>query len=170
MSDEREIEYLMIFLNIELNLQTKFTQLVPALEQFTADEINQAILSRQAEIRFSLLERFAQPGQGPNSLAIKVLETLQRALEVKMHSHEMDLALHLGLVDCLVDEYRHPVNFSFIVIPENYLALHERYFYKNCSKCNCMGLLALCLICGDAVCLKDCELEENDEPQKISKT
>ena len=167
MSDEREIEYLIIFLDIKIDLITSFERLVPSLERFSPQAINQAIFSRQQEIKNSLLQTFSAT---PNQMNQQFwLAALHKALEVKMHSHEMDLAIHLGLVDCIIDEFRHPVNFSFIVIPENFLALHERYFYKECSRCEAMGLLALCLICGDVVCLKDCDLETSDEPQTISR-
>ena len=166
MSDEREVEYLIIFLGIEINLNNKIQQLVPGLLRFPPEAINQAHEAKANKTKVSLMECIAQSSLNPGNN--NVHEALHKALELKMHTREEALVQHLGVFDSIVDEFRHPVNFSFIVIPENYMALHDRYFYKECKKCDSMGLLALCVICGDTVCLKDCDLENKNEPTIIN--
>jgi len=51
---------------------------------------------------------------------------------------------------------------SLLRVPTNFMDLHNEYFWKKCTTCNKPGFLTLCLVCGDAVCRKSCEIETPD--------
>lgn len=50
-----------------------------------------------------------------------------------------------------------PMNLSLVTFPQNYLTLHNNYFYERCSECYKMGFMVICLCCGDLVCENSCQ-------------
>ncbi|KAL4488463.1 hypothetical protein ABPG72_013031 [Tetrahymena utriculariae] len=58
--------------------------------------------------------------------------------------------------------------FSFVYLGENYMQFH-RFHYKPCCLCNRYSpktKLVLCLICGQAMCVVDCDLKQDSIPEQ----
>ena len=61
------------------------------------------------------------------------------------------------------------LNFSFWRIAENFYEFYESFIYRRCDRCNKKQKLALCLLCGECVCVRSCEIDTEEDNLDFSK-
>ena len=70
-------------------------------------------------------------------------------------------------LDTVMLKTKTEMNFSFTMIPSNFLDLYKHFFYSTCKLCTQPGVLAVCLLCGDAICRRFCKKEgHNDDDRR----
>lgn len=128
MGEDKEIELLTLFLNVDINLSS-----------------GKASLNLESEMNME------EPAPSTMELAL--------ARQYEAYSEYDYLIEAAGNYD--------PA-FSLISMSniQNYRQFYDEYFHRKCCICNKMGILALCLFCGDAFCCSYCGPDFKELPNQ----
>ena len=95
---------------------------------------------------------------------MKVTQAKAYLLQSDTNQGFLKLLQHAGRMDKLLDKLQKDIVMIMKSVPEVYLDFYRSYFYQPCSLCHKPSMISICLLCGETVCKRFCDKNDNDSP------
>jgi hypothetical protein len=155
---DKEVEYLFLFLGIKIDdaLLNEYTKAYQDSKLVVPPKQPEGEMMQEPVDIDELSTKAAHDGKLTSQSASKSNPKLEDSIPDEA-AFLIPYFNYLGSVDSILDSFCADVSLHPVVIPDSYIQFYDAYFYEKCSLCNKMGMICVCLLCGEVMCKRYCD-------------